>query len=84
MPQEIFVHCLAHHLNLALQQIATASVLHIFDTVSGLPLFFYNFAKRTYAADTVVGRRIPTRIVSLSKMQVLFQKQFQYHEKTNL
>lgn len=65
-PQAIFVHCLAHRLNLVLQQscynISRCRIF--FANVSGLPAFFHHSAKRTYTADSVMGRRLPTTVVT--------------------
>uniref|UniRef100_H3AMA8 DUF4371 domain-containing protein n=1 Tax=Latimeria chalumnae TaxID=7897 RepID=H3AMA8_LATCH len=55
-PQALFVHCLAHHLNLILQQEAHC----FFATLNGFPTFFTHSGKQTELLDQVVGRRIPS------------------------
>ncbi|KAJ4430334.1 hypothetical protein ANN_22550 [Periplaneta americana] len=61
-PQAIFVHCLAHRLNLVLKQSCKQiqKCRIFFSNISGIPSFFHHSAKRTYLLDTTVGRRIPT------------------------
>ncbi len=63
-PQAVFVHCLAHHVNLVLEQScnSVSKCRVFFATVNGLPQFFHHSAKRTNVADTVMGRRIPTTV----------------------
>lgn len=61
-PRAIFIHCSAHRLNLVLRhsmkQIPQCRVF--FAEICGIPSFFHHSAKRTYALDTNVGKRIPT------------------------
>lgn len=61
-PQAVFVHCLAHRLNLVLQQsFKKISKCRIFfSSLSGMPSFFHNSAKRSYALAATSARRIPT------------------------
>lgn len=61
-PQAIFVHCLAHRLNLVLQQSfgKISSCRIFFASVSGIPSFFHHSAKRSYALSSTSSRRIPT------------------------
>lgn len=61
-PQAVFVHCLAHRLNLVMQQslkkIAKCRIF--FASLSGIPSFFHHSAKRTYALASTSARRMPT------------------------
>ena len=61
-PYAVFVHCLAHRLNLVLQQsfkrIYKCRIF--FASISGIPSFFHHSAKRTYALTLASARRIPT------------------------
>lgn len=61
-PQAVFVHCLPHRLNLVLQQSVSniAKCRIFFANVNGIPAFFHHSSKRTFIADTITGRRIPT------------------------
>lgn len=63
-PQAVFVHCLAHRLNLVLKQsICKLQECRIFfASLSGIPSFFHHSAKRTYVADSTIGRRIPSGV----------------------
>lgn len=63
-PQAVFIHCLAHRLNLVLKQsVSSISQCRIFfSTLSSIPNFFHNSAKRTWVADTIVGKRIPSGV----------------------
>lgn len=65
-PQAVFIHCLAHRLNLLLQQSCNSiSQCRIFfATLSGISALFYDSAKRTHMVDTVVGKRMPTSAVT--------------------
>lgn len=65
-PQAVFVHCLAHRMNLVLQQSCNSiSKCRIFfANISGLPTFFHHSPKRTHAADTIIGRRIPVSVIT--------------------
>lgn len=61
-PQAVFVHCLAHRLNLVLQQsFKKISKCRIFfANLGGIPSFFHHSAKRSYALTLKSARRIPT------------------------
>lgn len=61
-PQAVFVHCLAHRLNLVLQQsFKKISQCRIFfASLSGIPSFFHHSAKRSYTLSSACARRIPT------------------------
>lgn len=63
-PQAIFVHCLAHRLNLVLKQsISTISECRIFfASLGGIPTFFHISAKITYVVDSVIAKRIPSGV----------------------
>lgn len=65
-PQAVFVHCLAHRLNLVLQQgcNSISKCRIFFANLCGIPTFFHHSAKRTHVADAVVGRRMPTSVVT--------------------
>lgn len=65
-PQAVFIHCLAHRLSLVLQQSCNniPKVRIFFASVSGLPSFFHHSSKRTYVADTIMGKRIPTLVIT--------------------
>ncbi|KAJ8916419.1 hypothetical protein NQ315_014630 [Exocentrus adspersus] len=65
-PQAVFVHCLAHRLNLALQQscIGISKCRIFFANVSGVPAFFHHSAKRTHVADAIIGKRIPQAVAT--------------------
>ncbi|XP_026676465.1 zinc finger MYM-type protein 1-like, partial [Diaphorina citri] len=58
-PQALFVHCLAHRLNLVLlQSLTNISLCRIFyKTISGIPSFFHHSSKRTHNLGPL---RIPT------------------------
>lgn len=61
-PQAVFVHCLAHRLNLVLQQsFKKISKCRIFfASITGIPSFFHSSAKRSYALASTSARRMPT------------------------
>ena len=61
-PQALFVHCLAHRLNLVLQQSFTniSKCRIFFCSIGGIPQFFHKSAKRTQALNLSSARRIPT------------------------
>lgn len=61
-PQAVFVHCLAHRLNLILQQSFNriSKCRRLFATISGLPAFFHHSSKRTAVLESMTGRKIPT------------------------
>lgn len=63
-PQAVFVHCLAHRLNLVLKQsINSISQCRIFfATLTSIPAFFHSSAKRTKIADSIIDKRIPSGI----------------------
>lgn len=63
-PQAVFVHCLAHRLNLVLKQsLSSISDCRIFfASLGGIPTFFHVSSKRTYVAEAVVKKRIPTAV----------------------
>lgn len=74
VPQAIFIHCLAHCLNLILSQrcknISNCRIF--FANISGIPSFFHNSGKRNYILESIIGRRFPraveTRWISNSKV----------------
>ncbi|KAJ4447030.1 hypothetical protein ANN_09018 [Periplaneta americana] len=61
-PQAISIHCLAHRLDLVLQdslkQVSQCRVF--FAVIRGIPSFFHLSVKRSYVANTIVGKLIPT------------------------
>lgn len=61
-PQSVFVHCLAHRLNLVLQQSleCNSKCRIFFASISGIPSFFHHSSKRTHVIDSLSARRIPT------------------------
>lgn len=61
-PLAVFVHCLAHRLNLVLQQSCKKirKCRIFFSSITGIPTFFHHSAKRTYAITSASGPRIPT------------------------
>lgn len=61
-PQAVFVHCLAHRLNLVLQQsLKKISKCRIFfASINGIPSFFHHSSKRSHALNLTSTRRIPT------------------------
>lgn len=61
-PQAIFIHCLAHRLNLVLQQSCNSisNCRIFFANLSGFPAFFHHSGKRSHVLNSIVGRRIPT------------------------
>lgn len=63
-PQAVFVHCLAHRLNLVLKQSVTkiSKCRIFFASIGGMPSFFRHSAKRTYVADSVISKRIPANV----------------------
>ncbi|CAH1997022.1 unnamed protein product [Acanthoscelides obtectus] len=65
-PQAVFVHCLAHRMNLVLQQSCNSitKCRIFFATISGLPPFFHHSPKRTNVADSIIGRRIPVSVIT--------------------
>ncbi|CAH1962682.1 unnamed protein product [Acanthoscelides obtectus] len=65
-PQAVFVHCLAHRMNLVLQQSCNSitKCRIFFATISGLPTFFHHSPKRTNVADSIIGRRIPVSVIT--------------------
>lgn len=73
-PNALFTHCQAHRLNLVLQN-GSKSIKNsriYFATLTSLPTFFNQSAKRMFVLDTVTGKRIPkgcdTRWTSRSKI----------------
>lgn len=60
-PSSLFVHCMAHRLNLVLQQ--SLNIIKeckiFFSTLSGLAAFFSKSSKRTLALDLEVHKRLP-------------------------
>ena len=74
VPQAIFIHCLAHRLNLVLSQSCKniSNYRIFFANISGIPSFFHNSGKRNYVLNSIIGRRIPraveTRWISNSKV----------------
>lgn len=64
VPQAIFIHCLAHRLNLVLQQSCNSisSCRIFFANLSGIPTFFHHSGKRNHILNSIVGRRIPTAV----------------------
>lgn len=73
-PQAVFVHCLAHRLNLVLQQsfLRMSKCRIFFASLSGIPSFFHHSAKRSFALNSTSARHIPsiteTRWSSNSKL----------------
>lgn len=73
-PNALFTHCCAHRLNLVLQNgskcIKKCRVF--FATLTSIPGFFNQSAKRTFVLDRVMGKRIPksceTRWASRSRI----------------
>nr|CAI5817664.1 unnamed protein product [Callosobruchus analis] len=77
-PQAVFLHCLAHRLNLVLQQscnsISNCRIfLHIsvdcnilvFHCIFGVTDFFSPISpKRTHTVDVIMGRRIPVAVIT--------------------
>lgn len=65
-PQAVFVHCLAHRLNLVLQQSCEqiSKCRIFFSNVVGFPSFFHHSAKRTHAIDSNSARRLPTAVTT--------------------
>lgn len=61
-PQAIFTHCLAHKLNLVLQNSCKkiSAVKIFFSTLQGIPAYFHKSCKRTSVLDRIVGKRMPT------------------------
>ncbi|KAL7634614.1 UNVERIFIED_CONTAM: hypothetical protein RMT77_014991 [Armadillidium vulgare] len=61
-PQAIFTHCLAHKLNLVLQNSCKkiSAVKFFFSSLQGIPAYFYKSCKRTSVLDRIVGKRMPT------------------------
>lgn len=61
-PQAVFVHCLAHRLNLVLQQsfLKITKCRIFFASISGIPSFFHHSGKRSYALTSSGARRIPS------------------------
>lgn len=62
-PASIFIHCMAHGLNLVLEKSASnIKKGKIFSsTLSGLAAFFFSkSSKRTHALDLIVKKRLPT------------------------
>lgn len=60
-PSALFVHCMAHRLNLVLQQ-SVSSIKEckvFFSTLTGLASFFSKSSKRTSALDLEVHKRLP-------------------------
>ena len=73
-PQALFTHCCAHRLNLVLQngsKCITKSRI-FFATVTSIPTYFHQSAKRTFVLDSILRKRIPssceTRWSSRSKI----------------
>ena len=64
IPQAVFIHCLAHRLNLVLQQSCNSisSCRIFFANLSGIPTFFHHSGKRNHVLNSIVGRRIPTAV----------------------
>jgi hypothetical protein len=63
-PQAFFVHCLAHRLNLIIKQ-STNSIVEcriFFANLGGIPSFFHMSSKRTFVADSIIAKRIPTAV----------------------
>lgn len=63
-PQAIFVHCLAHRVNLIIKQ-STSSVSEcriFFANLGGIPSFFHTSAKRTHVMESIIAKRIPTTV----------------------
>lgn len=60
-PSALFVHCMAHRLNLVLQQSLNSikECQVFFSTLSGLASFFSKSSKRTSALDLEVHKRLP-------------------------
>ncbi|KAE9523127.1 hypothetical protein AGLY_016468, partial [Aphis glycines] len=73
-PNAIFTHCLAHRLNLVLQNGCNMSskCRIFFANLTGISAFFHNSTSRTNVVDSIVGKRIPqfvqTRWSSRSKI----------------
>nr|CAH7712282.1 unnamed protein product [Callosobruchus chinensis] len=65
-PQAVFVHCLAHRLNLVLQQSCNSisNCRIFFAHINGLPTFFHHSPKGTHTADVIMGRRIPVSVIT--------------------
>ncbi|XP_072401135.1 uncharacterized protein [Diabrotica undecimpunctata] len=61
-PLAIFTHCLAHRLNLVLQQSCSniTTVKIFFSTLQGIPAYFHQSSKRSYFLNKILGKRIPT------------------------
>ncbi|XP_050315519.1 zinc finger MYM-type protein 1-like [Anthonomus grandis grandis] len=81
-PEATFIHCSAHKLNLVLQD-GCKSIKEcpiFFATLSGIPNFFHQSAKRTVVADNLIGKRIPsfceTRWASRSKIVLLLTNEY--------
>lgn len=73
-PNAIFTHCLAHRLNLVLQNGCSMNTKCriFFGNLTGISAYFHNSTSRTNIVDNVVGKRIPqfvqTRWSSRSKI----------------
>jgi hypothetical protein len=73
-PKALFTHCCAHRLNLVLQNGSKCirNCRIFFATLTSIPAFFNQSAKRTFVLDSVIGKRIPksceTRWASRSKI----------------
>nr|CAI5867684.1 unnamed protein product [Callosobruchus analis] len=61
-PGATFIHCSAHKLNLVLQHgCKTVKECRLFfATLTGVPNFFHQSAKRTSVVGNLIGRRIPS------------------------
>lgn len=61
-PHAFFTVCLAHRVNLVLQQscLKISSARILFATLQGIPAFFHQSSKRTSVLNRIVGNRIPT------------------------
>jgi hypothetical protein len=57
-PNALFTHCVAHRLNLVLQNGSKSmrSSRIFFATLTSLPGFFNQSAKRTFVLDSVIGK----------------------------
>lgn len=73
-PNAIFTHCLAHRLNLVLQNGCSmnSKCRIFFANVTGLSAYFHNSTSRINVVDNIIGKRIPqfvqTRWSSRSKI----------------
>nr|CAI5829018.1 unnamed protein product [Callosobruchus analis] len=65
-PQAVFVHCLAHRLNLVLQQSCNSisNCRIFFAHINGLPTFFRHSPKGIHIADVIMGQRIPVSVIT--------------------